>query len=132
MPHKILVVDDEANIRKVLKMSLEKLGHYRVATAATGEEGIKLTRQFKPDLIILDIRLPDMNGIDVLCYLKSEFPLSKTPVLMLSGLDDEDIRQQCHHEYCEEYVDKPFVIQDLLDRIQSILTRPQTPAKPES
>lgn len=83
---KLLMIDDSPTVLKIMSLSLMANG-YTVRTAATGTAGLVLARQETPDLIILDINLPDVNGMELLAQFKSDAVLSKVPVLLLSGQD---------------------------------------------
>lgn len=123
MSIQILVIDDEPHLCQLLKRGLEGFGHYHVEVALTGREGLKKARRIKPDLIILDVHLPKMDGIEVLRILKSTFPSSKTPVIILSGLTDDTTKMECNYEYGEEYIEKPVELAVLNERILTILKR---------
>lgn len=137
MAIQILVIDDDPHLCQLLKRGLEHFGHYHVDVALTGRKGLKKVRRIKPDLIILDIHMPQMDGVEVLRTLKSTFPTSKIPVIMLSGLTDIATKVECNYEYGEEYIEKPVKLTVLNDRILSILKRygrqpPPTPPAPEA
>jgi DNA-binding response OmpR family regulator len=83
---KLLMIDDSPTVLKIMSMSLMANG-YTVRTAATGAAGLALARQETPDLIILDINLPDVNGLELLAQFKTDAVLGKVPVLLLSGQD---------------------------------------------
>jgi DNA-binding response OmpR family regulator len=84
---KLLMIDDSPTVLKIMSMSLVANG-YAVRTAASATAGLALARQETPDLIILDINLPDVNGLELLAKLKQDAVLSQVPVLLLSGQDD--------------------------------------------
>jgi len=86
---KVLMIDDSPTVLKIMSLSLMANG-FIVRTAATGAGGLALAAQETPDLIILDVNLPDMNGLDLLVKLKEDAVLGKIPVLLLSGQDDLD------------------------------------------
>ncbi|MDY0146010.1 MAG: response regulator [Kiritimatiellia bacterium] len=123
MPIQVLVIDDEPLLCQLLKRGLEGLGHYQVNVALSGRSGLRMTRRHKPDIIILDVHLPKMDGLEVLRALKSTFPISKIPVIMLSGLGDDATRMKCNYEYSEEYIEKPVELAVLNERILAILQR---------
>jgi len=85
--HKLLMVDDSPTVLKIMSMSLMANG-FAVRTAATGAAGLAAARQETPDVIILDINLPDINGLELLAQLKQDAVLAPVPVLLLSGQDD--------------------------------------------
>ena len=85
----LLMIDDSPTVLKIMSLSLMANG-YAVRTAATGAAGLALARQETPDLIILDINLPDVNGLELLAQLKTDAVLGQVPVLLLSGQDTLD------------------------------------------
>jgi DNA-binding response OmpR family regulator len=85
---KILIIEDEQTLIKALELVLNK-ENYSIAVAIDGESGLDLVKTFKPDLVLLDIILPKMNGFEVLKRVKADKKLSKIPVLILSNLGDE-------------------------------------------
>ena len=123
MPSKILLIDDEEQLTRMLKTGLEAGGDFEVHMANSGKDGLQLARRLNPDVIILDICMPRMNGIEVLRSLKSAHPVSSIPVIMLSSLSDESTKMECNYEYGEEYIQKPVAIADLKARIEAVLRR---------
>lgn len=114
---RILVVDDEPQIRRFLNISLSSQG-YSILEAADGAEGLKLTALEDPDLIILDLGLPDMDGQEVLKSLRDFF---KGPIIVLSVRDSEREKVTALDAGCNDYVEKPFGVKELLARIRSVL-----------
>ncbi|GGJ87849.1 response regulator [Pseudomonas matsuisoli] len=114
---RILVVDDENQIRKLLRISLATQG-YQIVEAANGAEGIAAAANYTPDLVILDLGLPDMDGQDVLQELRS---WSNAPVLMLSVRSGEDTKVAALDLGANDFVTKPFGIQELLARVRVLL-----------
>jgi two-component system KDP operon response regulator KdpE len=124
----VLVIDDEAQIRKFLDIGLRAEG-YEVLLAATGGEGLALAATRSPDLVILDIGLPDREGHDVLAELRQ---WSQVPVLMLSVRDAESEKVKALDAGANDYVTKPFGIQELMARLRAMLrTRPGEPEAPQ-
>ena len=115
-PH-ILVIDDEPQILRALKTILTA-NHFRIATAVTGEEGIALAVAQPPDLIILDLSLPDMDGIQV-CEQIREW--SRVPIIVLSVRDSERDKVAALDRGADDYLTKPFGIEELLARIRVAL-----------
>lgn len=121
MPPKktILVVDDEKDIVKLLEYNLQKEG-YAALIARTGEEGLELARQKKPDLVILDLMLPGMDGLEVCKILKNDKATKNIPILMLTAKGSE-IDQVVGLEIgANDYVPKPFSVKVLLARLKNI------------
>lgn len=104
MNHKLLLVDDEEGIRKVLGISLADLG-YQMYSAADGEQGLQMFRQHHPDLVITDIKMPVMDGIELLKKIKVENP--DTEVIVLTGHGDMDLAIQCLKLEAVDFVTKP-------------------------
>jgi two-component system KDP operon response regulator KdpE len=117
IPACILVVDDEAQIRKFLDISLRAEG-YQVLLAANAAEGLALAATQTPDLVVLDIGLPDREGYDVLADLRQ---WSQVPVLMLSVRDAESEKVKALDAGANDYVTKPFGIQELMARLRALL-----------
>lgn len=114
---RILVVDDEPQIRRLLKVSLEA-HDYRIVEAASGQEGIRLAALEKPDLIVLDLGLPDIDGQDVIRRIREWSP---TPIVVLSVRADENDKVAALDAGADDYVTKPFGTGELLARIRAAL-----------
>ena len=124
---RILVIDDEAQIRRFLDIGLRAEG-YEVLLAANAADGLALAATQSPDLVILDIGLPDREGHDVLAELRQ---WSQVPVLMLSVRDAEDEKVRALDHGANDYVTKPFGIQELMARLRALLrNRPGEPELP--
>lgn len=119
MAEKILVVDDELSLQETLSYNLKKQG-YEVETTGTGTEAIELARQNKPDLIILDVMLPGLDGFEVCRILRREM---STPVLMLTARDDEIDRVVGLEVGADDYLAKPFSMRELIARVKAMLRR---------
>jgi two-component system KDP operon response regulator KdpE len=124
----ILVIDDEPQIRKFLRISLVSQG-YKVIEAATGAEGLSHAALDKPDLVVLDLGLPDMDGQDVLGELRQ---WSAVPVLVLSVRASEGEKVRALDAGANDYVTKPFGIQEFLARIRALLRQAPDSGQPES
>jgi len=118
----ILVVDDEPAIVDVLTYNLEK-AHYRVLVARDGLEALEQTRRQKPDLIILDLMLPGMDGLEVCRAIRHEGEL---PIIMLTARDEEIDRVVGLELGADDYVVKPFSVRELMARIKTVLRRTST------
>lgn len=116
---RVLVIDDEPQIRKLLKVALSAYG-YTIEEAADGEEGIAKTAAFKPDIVIVDLGLPDMDGKDV---VKSIREWSTVPIIILSARDQETEKIQALDLGADDYVAKPFGPGELMARIRVCLRR---------
>ncbi len=117
---KILVVDDSAMIRRLVVSVVQQLG-YRALEAPDGASALALARQFHPDLVILDVKMPDMDGLEVLRAIRREAGLTKTPVLMLSTESDRDAITRALSCRASEYLVKPVGVTELKRRIARLL-----------
>ena len=125
-PH-VLVVDDELQIRRFLRISLEANG-YRVFEAETGHDALSKAAQLRPDIIILDMNLPDLEGIEVLKRLRE---WSKTPVIILSVRDADRDKVLALDAGADDYLTKPFSTAELLARLRVASRHAQPePAEP--
>lgn len=127
MDKKVLVVDDEQSIVTLLKYNLEQAG-YTVVTAMDGEEGIKLAADEKPDLMVLDLMLPKLDGIEV-CKLLRQQKIN-VPILMLTAKDDEFDKVLGLELGADDYMTKPFSPREVVARVKAILRRVQTLPEP--
>ena len=118
-PKRILVVEDEENIRQTLRYNLTREG-YDVSEAATGTQALELARQRNPDLILLDLMLPEMTGLEVCRVLRSEMT---TPILMLTAKASELDKVVGLQVGADDYVTKPFSLNELLARVAAMLRR---------
>ena len=116
----VLVVEDEKNIVDILRFNLERKG-YRVLEAYDGEEGLRKARTEKPDLILLDVRMASMDGIETLREIREMEDRKDIPVIMLTSQNDKRTVLESLMLGAENYILKPFTIQDLYDRIDSVL-----------
>ena len=119
MAKNILVVDDEPDILKVLSLRLEKTG-YKVAYGRNGQEALDLARQMVPDLIVLDIYLPDINGDDVTRILKKDKKLKDIPVILISATATS-VAQRAEECGATGYITKPFEPEELIGMVRKIL-----------
>lgn len=122
---KILVVDDEKNIRLVVGKSLEKAG-FDVVYAVDGVEAVDQANKFNPDLVLLDLRLPKMNGYLVLEALKGDTPTEDIPVIILSALSAEDDVQKAISLGAEDFLVKPISQSDLLAAVEENIRSKET------
>src|SRR5205807_3408861 len=123
---RILVVDDEPQILRALRTSLHGAG-YEVDTAATGEEALSRAAMRPPEGVILDLVLPDRNGIEVCRELRR---WTDAPVLVLSAVGDEQEKVAALDAGADDYVTKPFGIDELLARLRAALRRIDAPSEP--
>ena len=118
---KVLVVDDEPQIRRALRTSLEAHG-YDVAAVGTGEEGVLHVADMAPDLVLLDLGLPDIDGTEVVRRVRA---FSEVPVIVLSVRDGSHDKVGALDAGADDYVTKPFAMEELLARARATLRRRQ-------
>jgi two-component system, OmpR family, KDP operon response regulator KdpE len=116
-----LIVDDETQIRRLLRVCLEANG-YRVEEAASGQDGLTQAAQRRPEVVVLDLGLPDMDGVTVLKRLRE---WSRVPVVVLSVRDREEDKIAALDEGADDYVTKPFSTGELLARLRAALRHAQ-------
>ena len=119
MPEKILVVEDETSLRETLAYNLTRQ-NYQVKTATDGQTAIHKARDFKPDLVVLDIMLPVLDGFEVCRILRQE---TNTPIIMLTARDEEIDRVIGLEIGADDYITKPFSMREFLARVKAQLRR---------
>ncbi len=124
----ILVVDDEPQITRVLKTTLSSQG-YGVRTASDGEDALLQLKTWLPDLIITDLRMPNMDGLDLCRRVRTE---SRLPIIVLSVKGEETIKVEALDAGADDYITKPFSTNELLARVRAALRRAATPLEPEA
>jgi DNA-binding response OmpR family regulator len=120
----ILVVDDEPAIRMDLAATIQRQG-YTVITAENGKDGIHKAREYLPDLIISDVRMPTLNGFDMRKQMSADPQLASIPFIFLTGRTGVEDRISGIREGADDYITKPFVTDELLARIDRTGTRPR-------
>lgn len=124
---RILVIEDEVDIRQVLDYNLKSAGH-EVVEASRGVDGLRLLRERVPDLVLLDLMLPDMPGTEV-CRTIKDNPATRTlPVVMLTARGEEIDRVVGFEIGADDYITKPFSVRELVLRIRAVLRRRELPA----
>ena len=119
---RILVIEDERDLQDVLAYNFRKAG-YDVLSAVRGDDGLRLAGEHKPDLVVLDIMLPDIPGTEVCRTLKRQPATESVPILMLTAKGEEIDRIVGFELGAEDYVVKPFSVRELLLRVQALLKR---------
>ncbi len=119
MSERILIIDDESQITRVLRAALSAQG-YDVRTANDPEEGLRIFRDWPPNLVITDLMMPGLSGVDVCRHIRSR---GTTPVLVLSVREHERSKVEALDAGADDYVTKPFGIQELLARVRAHLRR---------
>jgi DNA-binding response OmpR family regulator len=119
MPQTILIVDDEKRLVSLVQSYLAQEG-YRVVTAYNGKDALPIAQKEKPDLIILDIMMPEMNGYD---FMRAHRSTSDTPIIMLTAKVDDDEKVIGLELGADDYVTKPFKPRELMARVRNVLRR---------
>lgn len=119
---KILIIDDEENFASMVKMNLEEVGGYNVLTESKGLRAVSTVRQFKPDMIFLDIIMPDLSGVDVFAELKQDPVLSKIPVVFLTAIvSDQEVENKRGLIGGRPFLAKPVTTEKLIECIHLTL-----------
>lgn len=119
---KVLIVDDEKNIVELIKMNLESSG-YEVLGANTGMEAITKINSFIPDLILLDLMLPDIDGMQICQMVRLNEDTKNIPIIMITAKSEESDKVQGLYMGADDYITKPFGIRELEARIKTVLRR---------
>jgi two-component system, OmpR family, phosphate regulon response regulator PhoB len=122
---RILIIEDEQDLQKLLDYNLRQAGHDPVATSQ-GQRGLEMARTERPDLVLLDLMLPDMPGTEVCRVLKRDAATKGIPVVMITAKGEEIDRVVGFELGADDYVVKPFSVRELLLRIQAVLRRGQS------
>jgi two-component system, OmpR family, alkaline phosphatase synthesis response regulator PhoP len=120
--YKILAVDDEEHIQELIKFNLESSG-YNVLCCGTGTEALKLVRSEKPDLVLLDVMLPGIDGYDVCKEIRKDNSISNIPIIMITAKSEELDKILGLELGADDYMTKPFSIRELLARVKAVLRR---------
>ena len=116
----ILIVEDFDDTRLMMKMWLTRNG-YRVLEAETGQEGVAMAQRERPDLIIMDMMMPGMNGLDATQLIRQDRALRRTPIVAVSAYGADEYRRIALAAGCDEYVSTPFEPRNLADLIKALL-----------
>jgi two-component system phosphate regulon response regulator PhoB len=127
---RILVIEDERDLQQVLAYNLRMAGH-TVLGALRGGEGLQLAQAHRPDLVLLDLMLPDLSGLDICKTLKADPATRQVPILMLTAKGEEIDRVLGFELGAEDYVTKPFSVRELMLRIRAILRRMEGSRAPD-
>jgi DNA-binding response OmpR family regulator len=120
MAKRILAVDDESDVLLIIKTALQSEG-FEVTTASNGPDALAIARETLPDLVMLDVMMPQMTGFDVLRELKANDATSMIPVIMLTGLSERSKIQEALASGTTYYIVKPFEFHDLLAKVNDAL-----------
>jgi two-component system KDP operon response regulator KdpE len=124
----ILVVDDEPQITRVLKTTLSSQG-YGIRTASDGEQALQEMKGWSPDLVITDLRMPKMDGLQLCRAIRAE---SRVPIIVLSVKGEEAIKVESLDAGADDYITKPFNVNELLARVRAALRRSAVPVEPQA
>lgn len=127
-PIRVLLVDDEPAIRRALKTPLLELG-FQATEASRGEEALHLVRKESFDVVLLDINMPGIGGMQTLVRLRAIAP--RLPILMLTVRDEEQDKVEALEKGADDYITKPFSIRECIARIRAAVRRSQAPERPE-
>lgn len=120
--YKILIVDDEEHILELIKFNLENNG-YKVLQCGNGTDALKLAKSEKPDLILLDVMLPGIDGYDVCKEIRKDISISNLPIIMITAKSEELDKILGLELGADDYITKPFSIRELLARVKALLRR---------
>ncbi|MGA1999420.1 MAG: response regulator transcription factor [Terriglobales bacterium] len=126
--HKILIVDDEPQITRVLKTTLSSHG-YSTRTASDGDDAVQVLKEWSPDLVITDLRMPNMDGLQLCRHLRTK---SQIPIIVLSVRGEERTKVEALDAGADDYVTKPFSTNELLARVRAALRRASSVPQPDS
>jgi DNA-binding response OmpR family regulator len=126
----VLIVEDDPQVRDVVRRYLERDG-LAVQVTASGTEGLELARRTRPDVIVLDVMLPGLSGLEV-CRILRDVDGSDVPIIMLTALDDTDDRIAGLQTGADDYVGKPFSVKELALRVGSVLRRSRGDARADA
>ncbi|GAB1536234.1 hypothetical protein ADMFC3_18650 [Geovibrio sp. ADMFC3] len=117
---KILIADDELRLRKVVALHLKKAG-FAVLEAGNGKQAMTLAKEHKPDVIVLDIMMPEMDGLEACEAIKADPELAGIPIILLTAMAEADDIEKGNAAGAEYYLTKPFSPKELIDKINSNL-----------
>ena len=121
-PRKVLTIDDEACIRTLIRHTLLR-ENFEVVEAKNGREGLTAIRQEMPDLVVLDVVMPEMGGLEALQLIRTDGAIAHIPVLLLSGFkDSERLSKALEHPHTD-FLPKPFLLEELRQRVRELLSQ---------
>ena len=118
---KVLVVDDDQELVELIVDVLEKDGRFEVRTVNNGFDAGMMVKEYHPDLIVLDVMLPDINGIEVCRLVRGEQTMDDVRIICISGMVEEDRIQQLRDAGANDFIKKPFDVENLIERICQLL-----------
>jgi CheY-like chemotaxis protein len=120
--NRVLLVDDDRNIRRIAQIALAEVGHFQVSLASSGQEALNLAQQEQPDLVLLDVMMPEMDGFAVLIKLQKDPKTSAIPVIFMTASVTADEQQQYRTLGVRGVIAKPFDPMTLAEQIKQILS----------
>lgn len=120
---RILIIDDEEDFCFLIKSNLESIGNYKVNTAKTCKKGMWAARWHKPDLILLDIMMPGIGGLEVLRRLKKSNKTRNIPIIMLTAVANTETEERAFSLHCDGYIVKPIKIEELISKLEKMLSK---------
>lgn len=126
----ILVVDDEQDLLDLIEYNLKK-EDFKVLMAEDGKEGIEMARKHRPDLILLDIMMPKMDGLEAVEQIRNDRDLKRIPVIFLTARGDEKTEVEGLNRGGDDYITKPISTTKLMSRIKAVLRRSDSPSEPD-
>src|SRR5579864_8624977 len=121
--HRVLIVEDELDIAGLIKHTLERGGEASAEIVGSGDAALKAVMERAPDLMILDLNLPAMSGVDVCRIIRSRADLPHVPIIMLTARTSEDDRVRGLEQGADDYITKPFSMRELTARVRAVLRR---------
>jgi CheY-like chemotaxis protein len=121
MPKKILIVDDSLSTRLTTRILIKKRTDYQVEEASNGPDALQMVAANRPDLIVMDIMMPGMDGLEVCWKLRQDKTTSSIPVILLTSKTGEEAARAGFAKGCKAYLNKPLVEKELLDTLQTYL-----------
>jgi excisionase family DNA binding protein len=118
---KVLLVDDDAELVELMNKVLEEDGRFEVRIASNGFDAGMMVKEYRPDLIVLDVMLPDINGKEVCHRVRADTTLEDVRILCISGMIEEDKVQELRLSGADDFLHKPFDIEELIDRMCALL-----------
>src|SRR5438093_12329362 len=118
----VLVIDDEKDLLELVRYNLEK-EHIDVITASDGQSGLEIGLKHKPDLVVLDLMMPGMSGMEVCKHLRGDARTSRVPIIMLTAKAAETDKIVGLEMGADDYITKPFSVRELLARVRAVLRR---------
>jgi len=122
---KIITIDDEAPIRYLIRHSLRR-EQYEIVEAGNGREGLEVIRQEMPDLIVMDVVMPEMNGLETLQAIRADVNIAHIPVLLLTGVKDTEKLNKALETPRTDFLPKPFLVEVLKERIRKMIAEIST------